>query len=111
MVEKKGLLQFAIIGAGPSADSAPALVRVLGGNAILGRAAPLASRSNTRFQKRLKELARASKRRDKEEKKQQRKSERITGEGGPPVEAIDPVDLGLPPLDDEAAAKGAATTT
>lgn len=61
----------------------------------------MASRSNTRFQKRLKELARANKRRDKEEKKQQRKAERVSDGGGPPVEAIDPVDLGLPPLEEE----------
>ena len=61
----------------------------------------MASRSNTRFQKRLKELARASKRRDKEEKKQQRKAAKVTNGGGPPIEAIDPVDLGLPPLEEE----------
>ncbi len=63
----------------------------------------MASRSNTRFQKRLKELARASKRRDKEEKKAQRKAERVVTGDGPPIEAIDPVDLGLPPLEDEEA--------
>lgn len=67
----------------------------------------MASRSNTRFQKRLKELARASKRRDKEEKKQQRKAEKMTGGGGPPIEAIDPTDLGLPPLEDEASSETA----
>ena len=61
----------------------------------------MASRSNTRFQKRLKELARASKRRDKEVKRQQRKAERVTDGSGPPIEAIDPVDLGLPPLEEE----------
>lgn len=61
----------------------------------------MASRSNTRFQKRLKELARASKRRDKEERKQQRKAERVSDGGGPPIEAIDPTDLGLPPVEEE----------
>ncbi len=61
----------------------------------------MASRSNTRFQKRLKELARASKRRDKEEKKQQRKAEKVIDGDGPPIEAIDPTDLGLPPLEVE----------
>jgi len=68
----------------------------------------LASRSNTRFQKRLKELARANKRRDKEEKKQQRKAERVSDGAGPPIEAIDPVDLGLPPLEDETVGEGSA---
>ena len=62
----------------------------------------MASRSNTRFQKRLKELARANKRRDKNEKKQQRKSEKVDVGGGPPIEAINPEDLGLPPIDEEA---------
>ena len=61
----------------------------------------MASRSNTRFQKRLKELARANKRREKEEKKAQRKAERVSNGSGPPIEAIDPVDLGLPPLEEE----------
>ena len=62
---------------------------------------PLASRSNTRFQKRLKELARAAKRREKAEKKALRKAQKMTGGGGPPIEPIDPVDLGLPPLEEE----------
>ena len=61
----------------------------------------MASRSNTRFQKRLKELARANKRREKEEKKQQRKAARVHDGSGPPIEAIDPADLGLPPLEEE----------
>ncbi len=61
----------------------------------------MASRSNTRFQKRLKELARANKRRDKEEKKQQRKAMRSSDGAGPPIEAMDPTDLGLPPVEEE----------
>ena len=69
----------------------------------------MASRSNTRFQKRLKELARANKRRDKEEKKLQRKAERVSDGAGPPIEAIDPVDLGLPPLEDETVGEGSIT--
>ena len=69
----------------------------------------MASRSNTRFQKRLKELARANKRRDKEEKKLQRKAERVSDGGGPPIEAIDPVDLGLPPLEEETVGEGSVT--
>jgi len=69
----------------------------------------LASRSNTRFQKRLKELARANKRRDKEEKKLQRKAERVSNGGGPPIEAIAPAVLALPPLEDETVAEGSAT--
>ncbi len=63
----------------------------------------MASRSNTRFQKRLKELARAAKRREKEEKKARRKAAKPPGGGGPPIEAIDPTDLGLPPLEEEEA--------
>ncbi len=61
----------------------------------------MASRSNTRFQKRLKELARAAKRREKDEKKAQRKAQKMTGGGGPPVEPMDPEDLGLPPLEED----------
>lgn len=61
----------------------------------------MASRSNTRFQKRLKELARAAKRREKAEKKALRKAQRVSTGEGPPIEAIDPVDLGLPPLEED----------
>ncbi len=64
----------------------------------------MASRSNTKFQKRQKELARANKRRDKDEKKQQRRSEKVSDGGGPPIEAMDPTDLGLPALEEEVAA-------
>ena len=63
----------------------------------------MASRSNTRFQKRLKELARAAKRREKEEKRKLRKAMRVSDGSGPPIEAIDPVDLGLPPLEEDTA--------
>jgi hypothetical protein len=63
----------------------------------------LASRSNTKFQKRQKELARANKRRDKDEKKQQRRSEKVNDGTGPPIEAMDPTDLGLPPIEEETA--------
>lgn len=69
----------------------------------------MASRSNTRFQKRLKELARAAKRREKEEKRALRKAAKVKGAGGPPIEAIDPVDLGLPPLEEEGSEEGAQT--
>lgn len=61
----------------------------------------MASRSNTKFQKRQKELARASKRRDKDERKEMRRAEKGNGGEGPPIEAIDPTDLGLPPLEEE----------
>lgn len=61
----------------------------------------MASRSNTRFQKRLKELARAAKRREKEEKKAARKAAKVSDGSGPPIEAIDPTDLGLPALEEE----------
>ena len=75
--------------------------RVSCGRVEAGEGDSLASRSNTRFQKRLKELARAAKRREKEEKRQLRKANRVTDGSGPPIEAIDPTDLGLPPLEDE----------
>ena len=56
----------------------------------------MASRSNTKFQKRQKEFARAEKRQEKAARKERRKAGKQTGGGGPPIEAIDPVDLGLP---------------
>ena len=58
----------------------------------------MASRSNTKFQKRQKELARAEKRKDKAAKKERRLAEKELNPGGPPIEAIDPADLGLPEL-------------
>ena len=70
----------------------------------------MASRSNTKFQKRQKELARAEKRQDKAARKERRKLGKRVGLGGPPIEAIDPVDLGLPALEEEPeAAEDAAT--
>lgn len=64
----------------------------------------LASRSNTKFQKRQKELARAEKRKDKAAKKERRLSAKESNpDGGPPIEAIDPADLGLPEFSEEVA--------
>ena len=70
----------------------------------------MASRSNTKFQKRQKELARANKRRDKDERKVQRRSEKGNDGGGPPVEAMDPTDLGLPAFEEEVAAEESEKT-
>lgn len=55
----------------------------------------MAGRGATSFQKRQKENARKEKQQEKLERKQQRKLEK--SEGGPPIEAIDPRDLGLDP--------------
>jgi hypothetical protein len=60
----------------------------------------LARRSSSTFQKRQRELAKIDKRRDKAEKKQQRRSESDSDGSGPPIEPIDPADLGLPDLDE-----------
>jgi hypothetical protein len=60
----------------------------------------LASRSNTKFQKRQKELARAEKRQDKAARAERRRMGKRVGLGGPPVEAINPADLGLPSPED-----------
>ncbi len=68
----------------------------------------MASRSNTKFQKRQKELARAEKRQDKAARKERRKAEKRVGMGGPPIEAIDPTDLGLPALEEEPQAEEGA---
>ena len=59
----------------------------------------MASRSNTKFQKRQKEFARAEKRQEKAARKERRKAGKQTGGGGPPIEAVDPVDLGLPEVE------------
>ena len=56
----------------------------------------MASRSNSKFQKRQKERARAEKREDKAARKERRKLEKDDSGGGPPIEAVDPADLGLP---------------
>jgi hypothetical protein len=60
----------------------------------------LGRRSSSTFQKRQRELAKADKRRDKIERRQQRSSESERDGSGPPIEAIDPADLGLPELAD-----------
>ena len=63
----------------------------------------MAGRSNTKFLKRQKELARAERQRDKAAKRDQRKVDKQvradSGDSGPPVEAIDPADLALDPND------------
>ena len=64
----------------------------------------MASRSNTKFQKRQKEFARLEKRQDKAARKERRKAQKDTGGGGPPIEAMDPTDLGLPPVEEPAEA-------
>lgn len=61
----------------------------------------MASRSSTTFQKRQRELKRLEKRRDKDERKEVRKKHKGNGGEGPPIEAIDPTDLGLPELAEE----------
>ena len=63
----------------------------------------MASRSNTKFQKRQKELARAEKRQDKAARAERRKQGKRVGLGGPPIEAIDPSDLGLPSVEEDEA--------
>jgi hypothetical protein len=59
----------------------------------------LARRSSSTFQKRQRELAKIDKRRDKEERKQQRRAESESDGSGPPIEPIDPADVGLPDLE------------
>ena len=60
----------------------------------------MASRSNTNFQKRQKELARAEKRQDIAARAERRRMGKKVGLGGPPIEAINPADLGLPSPED-----------
>ena len=55
-----------------------------------------------------KELARVNRRRDKDEKKQQRRAVKVNDGSGPPIEAMDPADLGLAPLEEEEESAGAA---
>ena len=50
--------------------------------------------------KRQRELAKLDKRRDKAEKMQRRRSESETDGSGPPIEALDPADVGLPELEE-----------
>lgn len=60
----------------------------------------MARRSSSTFQKRQRELAKLDRRRDKEERKQQRRAGSDTDGSGPPIEAIDPADVGLPELEE-----------
>ena len=61
----------------------------------------MAGRSNTKFLKRQKELARAERQSDKAAKRDQRKVDKQaraeSGQSGAPIEAIDPADLALEP--------------
>ncbi len=59
------------------------------------------ARPSVSYQKRRKEIARLEKRREKEAKREERKMDKGQGEaGGPPIEIVDPADLGLPELED-----------
>ncbi len=49
-----------------------------------------------------------NRRRDKDEKKQQRRAVKVNDGSGPPIEAMDPADLGLAPLEEEEESTGAA---
>lgn len=60
----------------------------------------MARRSSSTFQKRQRELAKLDRRRDKAERKQQRRAEAESDGAGPPIEAIDPADVGLPELEE-----------
>lgn len=57
------------------------------------------ARPTTSFQKRKRELAKLEKRREKNAKRDQRREDKGSDIGGPPIEAIDPNDLGLPEED------------
>lgn len=58
------------------------------------------ARPSVSYQKRRKEIARLEKRREKEAKREERKMEKDQGEtSGPPIEVVDPADLGLPELE------------
>lgn|GEM_PF-3125505 len=57
------------------------------------------ARPTTSFQKRKRELAKLEKRREKNAKRDQRREDKVPDVGGPPIEAIDPNDLGLPEAD------------
>ncbi len=51
-----------------------------------------------------------NRRRDKDEKKQQRKAVKVNDGSGPPIEAMDPADLGLTPLEEEEELAGAVNS-
>ena len=52
-----------------------------------------------------------NRRRDKDEKKQQRRAVKVNDGSGPPIEAMDPADLGLAPLEEEESAGAASSET
>ena len=56
-------------------------------------------RPSTSFQKRKREIAKLEKRREKEARKEERKLAKTDDQNGPPIEMIDPADLGLPHLE------------
>lgn len=57
-------------------------------------------RPSVSFQKRRREIEKREKRRDKEAKREARKRHKATSDSdGPPVEVLDPADVGLPQLD------------
>ena len=58
------------------------------------------ARPTTSFQKRKRELAKLEKRREKEAKKEERRESKDVTPGGPPIEALNPNDLGLPEEDE-----------
>jgi hypothetical protein len=60
----------------------------------------LARRSSSTFQKRQRELAKIDKRKDKLARREQRRAESDSDGTGPPIEAIDPADVGLPELEE-----------
>jgi hypothetical protein len=58
------------------------------------------ARPGTTFLKRKKELARKDRRQAKAERREERKHRKAqSGENGPPVEILDPADVGLPELE------------
>ena len=58
------------------------------------------ARPRTTFLKRKKELARKDRRQAKAERREERKHRKAeSGETGPPVEILDPADVGLPQLE------------
>ena len=58
------------------------------------------ARPSVSYQKRRKEIARLEKRREKEARREERKMDKDQGDtSGPPIEIVDPADLGLPDLE------------